>query len=93
MKTKCMIVDDEPLARELIRGHIEKLENFEIVAECDNAMKALSVLREKHVDRSRSFGAPGVQNSSTAGPLPAPAVCGAWVPLWRTCSSRWLCIT
>ena len=50
MKTKYLIVDDEPLARELIRGHIEKLENFEIVAECSNAMKALSVLREKHVD-------------------------------------------
>jgi DNA-binding LytR/AlgR family response regulator len=50
MKTKYMIVDDEPLARDLIRGHIEKLENFEIVAECNNAMKALSVLREKHVD-------------------------------------------
>lgn len=50
MKTKCMIVDDEPLARDLVRGHIEKLENFEIVAECDNAMKALSALREKHID-------------------------------------------
>lgn len=50
MKTKCMIVDDEPLACELMRGHIEKLENFEIVADCHNAMKALSVLREKHVD-------------------------------------------
>jgi DNA-binding LytR/AlgR family response regulator len=43
-------VDDEPLACELMRGHIEKLENFEIVADCHNAMKALSVLREKHVD-------------------------------------------
>ena len=50
MKTKCIILDDEPLARELIRGHAEKLENFEIVAECGDAMKALSVLREKHVD-------------------------------------------
>jgi len=50
MKTKYMIVDDEPLARDLIRGHIEKLENFEFVAECGDAMKALSVLREKHVD-------------------------------------------
>lgn len=50
MKTKCMIVDDEPLARDLMRSHIEKLENFEIVADCHNAMKALSVLREKHVD-------------------------------------------
>jgi len=45
-----MIVDDEPLARDLMRGHIEKLENFEIVADCHNAMKALGVLREKHVD-------------------------------------------
>lgn len=50
MKTKCLIVDDEPLARELIRGHVEKLENFEVVAECSDAMKALNVLREKQVD-------------------------------------------
>ena len=45
MKTRCLIVDDEPLARELIRGHIQKLENFEIVDECDNAMKAMDALR------------------------------------------------
>jgi DNA-binding LytR/AlgR family response regulator len=50
MKTKCLIVDDEPLARELIRGHVEKLENVEIVAECSDAMKALNILREKQVD-------------------------------------------
>lgn len=50
MKTRCLIVDDEPLARELIRGHVEKLENFSIVAECGDAMKALNVLREKQVD-------------------------------------------
>lgn len=50
MKTRCLIVDDEPLARELIHGHVEKLENFEIVAECGDAMKALNILREKQVD-------------------------------------------
>jgi DNA-binding LytR/AlgR family response regulator len=50
MKTRCLIVDDEPLARELIRGHIQKLENFEIVAECDNAMKAMDTLRTHPVD-------------------------------------------
>jgi DNA-binding LytR/AlgR family response regulator len=50
MKTRCLIVDDEPLARELIRGHIQKLENFEIIAECDNAMKAMEALRSHHVD-------------------------------------------
>jgi DNA-binding LytR/AlgR family response regulator len=50
MKTRCLIVDDEPLARELIRGHIQKLENFEVVGECDNAMKAMNALRNQHVD-------------------------------------------
>lgn len=50
MKTKCLIVDDEPLARDLMRSHIEKLENFEIVAECGDAMKALQELRNHNVD-------------------------------------------
>lgn len=50
MKTKCLIVDDEPLARELIKGYVSKLENFEIVAECSDAMKALNALRAKPVD-------------------------------------------
>jgi DNA-binding LytR/AlgR family response regulator len=50
MKTRCLIVDDEPLARELIKGYVAKLENFEIVAECSDAMKALNVLRAKPVD-------------------------------------------
>jgi len=50
MKTKCIIVDDEPLARELMRNHVEKLDNFEIVAECADAMKAMEALRKFQVD-------------------------------------------
>ena len=50
MKTRCLIVDDEPLARELIRDYVGKLENFEVVAECGDAMKALNTLRTKQVD-------------------------------------------
>ncbi len=50
MKTKCLVIDDEPLARDLMRSHIEKLENFEIVAECGDAMKALQELRNYKVD-------------------------------------------
>jgi DNA-binding LytR/AlgR family response regulator len=50
MKTKCIIIDDEPLARELIRTHIQKLENFEILAECGNAMEAMAALRNKQVN-------------------------------------------
>lgn len=50
MKTKCLIIDDEPLARDLVRNHLEKLDNFEIVGECGDAMKALQVLRNQQVD-------------------------------------------
>jgi DNA-binding LytR/AlgR family response regulator len=50
MKTRCLIVDDEPLARDLIRDYVAKLENFEVVAECGDAMKALNTLRTKQVD-------------------------------------------
>ncbi len=50
MKTKCLIIDDEPLARDLMRSHIKKLENFEICAECSDAMKALQVLHNHCID-------------------------------------------
>lgn len=50
MKTNCLIIDDEPLARDLMRSHIEKLENFEIVAECADAMKALQQIRTNSID-------------------------------------------
>jgi len=50
MKTRCLIVDNEPLAKDLIRSYIGKLENFEIVAECSKAVDALEVLREHPVD-------------------------------------------
>jgi DNA-binding LytR/AlgR family response regulator len=50
MKVKCLIVDDEPLARGLMRNHIEKLENFEIVEECGDAMKAMKILHNQKVD-------------------------------------------
>lgn len=50
MKTKCLIVDDEPLARDLIRNYIEKLEGFQVVGECADAVKALNALRDHPVD-------------------------------------------
>ncbi|HYQ58039.1 MAG TPA: response regulator, partial [Draconibacterium sp.] len=50
MKTKCLIIDDEPLARDLMRSHIEKLDSFEICAECGDAMKALQELHNYKID-------------------------------------------
>lgn len=50
MKTRCLLVDDEPLAIKLLESHIEKLDNLEIVGSCSNAMNAFEILRDKKVD-------------------------------------------
>lgn len=50
MKIRCMIVDDEPLAIEVLKSHIEKFESFEVVATCQNAIEAFDSLNKKKVD-------------------------------------------
>ncbi|MES2652131.1 MAG: LytTR family DNA-binding domain-containing protein [Bacteroidota bacterium] len=50
MKVRCLIVDDEPLAIQLVKGHLDQLELFEVTATCNNAVKALEVMRSKTID-------------------------------------------
>ena len=47
---KCLIVDDEPLARESIKLYIEKMPELEVVDECENALQAMASLRKKYID-------------------------------------------
>jgi DNA-binding LytR/AlgR family response regulator len=49
-KTKCLIIDDEPLAIKLIRSHLTKLDSFEIAGECKNALKAIEFLKKEKID-------------------------------------------
>jgi two-component system, LytTR family, response regulator len=50
MKTRCIIVDDEPLAIEVIKSHVEKIESFEVVTTCQNALQALESLSKHKID-------------------------------------------
>ena len=50
MSIKCIIVDDEPLAIEVIQSHLEKLEDIEVVATCHNAIKAFDILKTQDID-------------------------------------------
>ncbi len=50
MKVQCIIIDDEPLAIELIKTHIAKFPNLEMVASCHNAMEGFEVLKSRQVD-------------------------------------------
>lgn len=50
MKVKCLLVDDEPLAIQLIENHISKIDTLEVVATCNNALKAYEVLNTQEID-------------------------------------------
>jgi two-component system, LytTR family, response regulator len=47
---RCIAVDDEPLALELLEDNISKLPYLELVARCSNAMEAMKVLQLQTVD-------------------------------------------
>lgn len=50
MKIKCLLVDDEPLAIKLIENHISKIDALEVVAKCNNALKAFEILNTQEID-------------------------------------------
>jgi len=50
MSARCLIVDDEPLARKLLASHVAKTEGLTLVGECGSAMEALKALQQKKVD-------------------------------------------
>jgi DNA-binding LytR/AlgR family response regulator len=50
MSLKCVIVDDEPLAIEVIATYIDKVEGLELVGSCENAVKAFDLVKKQAVD-------------------------------------------
>jgi DNA-binding LytR/AlgR family response regulator len=47
---RCLAIDDEPLALELMEDNISKVPYLQLVARCDNALEAMKVLQEQTVD-------------------------------------------
>lgn len=50
MILKCLIVDDEPLAIELISSFVNKMPELTITATCNNALKAIEILEREEID-------------------------------------------
>lgn len=50
MKIKCIITDDEPIARKGLRGYIEKVDFLTLVGECEDAMQLNTMLKTQPVD-------------------------------------------
>lgn len=49
-KIKCVIVDDEPIALEILESYIERIDNLELLAKCKNAFDAFNFLQKNEVD-------------------------------------------
>lgn len=46
----CIIVDDEPLARDILEGHILKQPNLCLSAKCGNAVEAFELIHKEPID-------------------------------------------
>ena len=49
-KIQCIIVDDEPIARDVLENHLKGIPIIEIVKKCKNALEAFKVISKKQVD-------------------------------------------
>lgn len=47
---KCLIVDDEVIAQNIIEGYIEPLDQFQLIGKCSNALEANNLLNNQSID-------------------------------------------
>ena len=47
---KCLVVDDEPLAADLIKSYIETVDELQLAGTCHNPIDALATLRKQNID-------------------------------------------
>ena len=48
--TRCLLIDDEPLARQLLRDYLKAHSDVEIIAECKDGFEALKAIQEHKPD-------------------------------------------
>ena len=49
-KISCLIVDDEPLALDLLEGYVNQTPFLELAGRCSNAFEAMLILNTQHID-------------------------------------------
>lgn len=49
-KIQCLVIDDEPFAREILKQHISGVDALVLAGTCSNAVEAISFLKEHPVD-------------------------------------------
>lgn len=47
---RCLVIDDEPLARQLMESHIRQVKSLSLVATCETAMEAFEWIHKESID-------------------------------------------
>lgn len=47
---RCLIIEDEPIARNILKGYIEDVPHLELAGECEDALEALEFLKNESVE-------------------------------------------
>ncbi|MHB1104889.1 MAG: LytR/AlgR family response regulator transcription factor [Lutibacter sp.] len=47
---KCIIIDDEPLALELLEDFGSKIQNLKLVSSCSNAIETVAILQNNKIE-------------------------------------------
>ena len=47
---QCIIVDDEPVAREILENHLSKIDKIKVVGSCKSAIEAFNTINKEKVD-------------------------------------------
>ena len=47
---KCIIADDEPIARQILENYIQEIPYLKLESSCKNAFEVMAVLQEKQID-------------------------------------------
>lgn len=50
MKIRCLLIDDEPPALNVLESHISQISGLEVIGSCSNAVEAMDILHKKNVD-------------------------------------------
>lgn len=50
MKLKCIIIDDEPVARKVLKEFIDDVDFLELIGQAENPLKAMSLLNDNAID-------------------------------------------
>ena len=49
-KINCIIVDDEPIARDILETFVAKMSNLQLKKSCKNVMEAFEIINSENID-------------------------------------------